>query len=122
MRHRLRHTLSFVAALLLAVPAAAGQTLIAAGDAFMIGGEQTTPIAINGRNVGRVPIAIEAEVQGMRVFLRTIAPGQDFEQVLGSGQTGVFRNPSKKAGAAVEFMLGDDAKALAMRYLLPQDK
>lgn len=114
--------LAAIAIVFTAAPAIASQTLIGAGDAFMIGGSQTAPVAINGRNSGRIPVEISAEVQGMIVYLRTVAPGQDFEQVFGSGQIAVFRNTSKTARAALEFDLSDETKDLEMRYALPPDK
>nr|WP_310523156.1 hypothetical protein [Polymorphobacter sp.] len=114
--------LAAIAILSISVPARAGQTIIPAGDAFMFGGEQTAPVAINGRNSGRIPVEISAEVQGMTVYLRTVAPGQDFEQVFGSGQIAIFRNTSKTARAALQFDLTDEVKDLEMRYRLAPEK
>lgn len=105
-------------ALVAAAPAAA-QTMIKPGDAFLLGGEQTTPLTVTGRNIGPVPVDLIARVGGLDTRLATIAPGQAFRQIIGARQIAVFRNTSSARGAEVDIDLDKRTFTLSMRYQNP---
>jgi hypothetical protein len=101
-------------------PALAGQTYIPRGDAFMLGGEQTQPFRVTGRNTGAVAVEVIAETSGQRTSLGQVAPGKSFGQRFEPGQIAVFRNMSATRQAIIQIDLSTVTVSLSMRYQLPQ--
>lgn len=109
------------AAMAIAPTPAKAQTMIGKGDAFLLGGEQTSPVRVTGRNVGSVPIEIMAELAGKRVPIIMVRPGDSFEHVFAAREIAVVRNTSATRGAAARIKLTPTLYNLSMRYQLPQN-
>lgn len=108
-----------VAMTVAAAPANA-QTMIGKGDSFLLGGEQTSPMRVTGRNVGNVPIEIMAELGGKRTPIITVRPGDGFDHVFAPREIAVLRNTSSTREAAAKIGLNKQLYNLSMRYQLPQ--
>ncbi len=112
-------TLGFVAsALVAALPGlAAANTLIDPGQTFALGGEQTAPVQLEGRNNG--PVAVELlRRRGTEapVLIVRAEPGQGFSTTLPNGTTALARNTSARQPARVRFVFNGQIDRLSMRY------
>jgi hypothetical protein len=104
------------AALILAVPAAAdSRTLIAGGQTFMLGGEQTQPFLVEGRNAGAVPVTVLAAGKAGEKVIAILAPRQEVAHVFAAGETALFRNSAGRQ-AVMALKLTDQVSGLSMRY------
>jgi hypothetical protein len=92
-------------------------TQIEPGKIFVLGGEHTAPLQVEGRNVGPVPVEILKEKDGVRTSVATVAPGALFSKTFAAKEAALVRNtsPTQRAMVAVEF--NRDVSSLSMRYL-----
>jgi hypothetical protein len=93
------------------------QTQIDGGQTFVLGGEQRTPVFVEGRNVGTVPIEVIKQAKGERMPLQTVAPGQAFSATFGAGEMAMLRNTSPTQRAVVKVSFNRDVSELSMRYI-----
>jgi hypothetical protein len=114
---RLLHPLA-APLLLAALPGlVAAATLIQPGQSFVLGGEQTTPVLIEGRNTG--PVAVELlrrRGQAAPVLILRAEPGQLFSSTLPPGDTALARNTSATQAARLSFRFNGQIDRLSMRY------
>lgn len=116
--------LAVAAAVLLAtIPSAASaesRTTIAAADVFMLGGEQTQPIRVEGKNIGSVAVEILGQSGATKTSYARVAPGQAFDQTFKAQEIALVRNLSETREAVVAIKLDRSLMQLSMRYMLPQ--
>lgn len=74
---------------------------IAQGNAILLGGTQPSAIYFDGQNRGVVPIEILIENGNTRMIVKSVEPGQRFNQRIPKNQSMVLRNTSKTERARV---------------------
>lgn len=94
---------------------AGGSTYIDGGKTFMLGGEQSAALSVEGRNGGPVPVEVLLMSKGQEQHIATVAPGKSFALDIPARRTTLFRNGSKRT-AVLKFELTQDVGALSMRY------
>jgi hypothetical protein len=112
-----------IAALLLAVLtlsplsllANTSNTSIEAGQTFIFGGEQRTPLTVAARNDGDVSVEILLFENGSERSVATLAPGASMKVKMPAGSIALFRNASSKM-AAMHFKFRGNINALTMSY------
>lgn len=110
--------------LALAVPGTAGAwfsmgrstTQIPAGQTFVLGGGQGTPLRVSGRNSGPVAIVVEARSEAGVEPLVRLEPGERFSQLIPARVAVLLRNTSdtREAQATLEF--NSSVSSLSMSY------
>jgi hypothetical protein len=103
---------------MLGTAVAASTTWIEPGRTFMLGGEQTTPLRLEGRNTGNVAVEVLLLADGRETPVAAALPGKRFSLELPPKQTALFRNRSASR-ATLGFVLDRDSGALSMRYDAP---
>jgi hypothetical protein len=91
-------------------------TQIEPGKTFLLGGEQSAPLRVEGRNVGPVPVDILMAKDGVTTPVATVAPGSLFSKTFGAREVVMLRNPSKEQQARVAVEFNRDVSRLSMRY------
>ena len=103
------------------ISAAAGQgrssTQIEPGQIFVLGGEQTAPLLVEGRNTGPVAVEILSERAGRRTAVGQVAPGSLFSKTFGAGEAVLVRNTSASQRAVIAVEFNRDVRSLSMRYI-----
>jgi hypothetical protein len=102
--------------LLLSACVSNSTTQIDPGKTFLLGGEQTAPLRVEGRNVGPVPVEILKRKDGSTTAVATVGPGMLFSRTFGAKETVMVRNPSKDQQARVAVEFNRDVSSLSMRY------
>lgn len=92
------------------------QTYIEGGKTFLLGGEQTKALLVEGRNTGGVAVEVLAERDGKTRVLQVVKPGSALRQAFAPGELAKFRNTSKSQRATVQFKMTKDIGKLSMRY------
>jgi hypothetical protein len=92
-------------------------TQIDPGQTFVLGGEHTSPLQVEGRNVGPVPVEILKEKDGVRTSVATVAPGDLFSKTFAAKEAALVRNTSTTQQAVVAVVFNRDVSRLSMRYL-----
>ncbi len=91
-------------------------TTIEPSKAFRLGGGQSGPFTVRGRNAGRVAVVVYSELAGKRDSILTLAPGAPVDAQFGANATAVFRNTSSAESATVSIKVTGDVQGLGMRY------
>ncbi len=112
-----------IAALLLAVLtlspisllANTSSTSIEAGQTFIFGGEQRTPLTVAARNDGDVPVEILLFENGSERSVATLAPGASMKVQMPATSIALFRNSSTKA-AMMHLKFRGNINVLTMGY------
>lgn len=117
-RLSLRQAATFAVASLLTFTACAShsQTLIDPGKTFLLGGEQSAPLRVEGRNVGPVPVEILKQRDGVTTSVASVQPGDLFSRTFGAQEIVMVHNPSTALQARVAVVLTRDVSRLSMRY------
>lgn len=118
MKHPLLTHCLLSAVLLLGACRSTSQTLIEPGQTFALGGEQRSPLLLEGRNIGRVPVDVlrRAPGQSEPELLARVAPGALFSRRFAAGETALLRNPSAQTRAEVRAEFNASMSSLSMRY------
>jgi hypothetical protein len=95
---------------------ASGVTYIEAGQTFVLGGNQALPLAVQGRNVGDVPVEVLGRKNGVVSVPKKVAPGQLFSQRFAAGETVLIRNSSTTQQARVGVEFTEMIQQMSMRY------
>ncbi len=96
---------------------AAATTLIDPGQTFALGGEQTAPVQLEGRNNGSVAVELlRRRGTEAPVLIVRAEPGQGFSTTLPAGTTALARNTSASQPARVRFVFNGQIDRLSMRY------
>ncbi|WP_108812300.1 hypothetical protein [Sphingorhabdus sp. Alg231-15] len=74
---------------------------IAKGDTLLLGGTQPKTISFDGQNRGDVAVEILLQNRTSRTLVRSIAPGESFNQSVPKNQVMVLRNKSNDQRARV---------------------
>lgn len=101
--------------------AAAGQgrssTQIEHGQIFVLGGEQTAPLLVEGRNTRPVAAEILNEKAGRLTAVAWVPPGSLFSKTFGAGEAVLVRNTSPNQRAVIAVQFNRDVSSLSMRYI-----
>jgi hypothetical protein len=116
-RSRLSRCSLILAAWLLAASAQA-QTMINPGQSFMLGGEQSYPVRVEGRNTGRVNVDLLVRFEGRDEFVKTVTPGESFDFGLPPKSTAMARNKANER-ASLRFIFNGQINNLSMGYDRP---
>jgi hypothetical protein len=92
-------------------------TQIEPGKIFVLGGEHSAPLQVEGRNVGPVPVEILKEKDGVRTSVATVAPGALFSKTFAAKEAALVRNTSSTQQAMVAVEFNRDVSRLSMRYV-----
>ncbi len=95
---------------------------VAPADTFLLGGEQTTPLDVSGRNIGATHVIIAAQRGTAETVIADVPPGGQFAHQFAPGEVAAIRNPSATVPARVDVRFPDSAFGLSMRYVLPQSQ
>lgn len=107
-----------VAVVCAAAVSARAQTRIEPGRSFLLGGEQSQPVRVEGRNTGTVPVELLVRWQDRDEPVATVAPGAPFAFGLPPGAIAMARNPGSTA-ASLRFVFDGRIDRLSMRYDRP---
>jgi hypothetical protein len=92
-------------------------TQIEPGQIFVLGGEQTAPLLVEGRNTGPVAVEILNEKAGRRTPVGRVAPGSLFSKTFGAGEAVLVRNTSRSQRAVIAVEFNRNVSSLSMRYI-----
>ncbi len=93
-------------------------TTIPPGQTFLLGGDQSRPLKVEGRNVGPVSIELLIMSDGKTESVAVVEPGQTFAREFPVGQTVLVRNLSSQQ-ATVSLTLNVSVSSVSMRYSGP---
>jgi hypothetical protein len=104
--------------LLTATVALAGKstTTIPMGQAFVLGGDQTKPLTVSGKNVGPVAVRIVARRGSAKKLLATVAPGGNIGGTFAVGDAAVIENTSSTKSAVISVEFNASVNSLTMDY------
>lgn len=122
--NRLTNALFALAALALPTAAFAGHSELEVppADTFLLGGDQSAPMQVKGKNTGRTEVIILARTGETETAIATVAPGARFEHMYATGETALIRNTSTTETARLSVDFTGSPESLSMRYSAPPKK
>jgi hypothetical protein len=113
-----------VAALALPSAACAGHSelTVPPSDTFELGGDQSSPMSVAGKNVGQTAVVILARTKSGEISIASVAPGGTFAYDFAVGETALIRNTSGATPARLSVDFSGSPSSLSMTYSLPSKK
>lgn len=107
-----------IALLVAASAAVAGSstTRIPRGQAFVLGGDQSKPLTVTGKNIGPVAVRIISRHGSANKLVGIIAPGGKIKAIFGVGDAAVVENTSLTATAVIAVQFNASVNSLTMDY------
>jgi len=122
--NKLAKMLIGVTALVLPSAACAGHSelTVPPSDTFELGGDQSSPMSVAGKNVGQTGVVILSRTKTGETSIASVAPGGTFAHDFAVGETALIRNASAATPARLSVDFSGSPSSLSMRYSLPPKK